>query len=99
MNRSKSNKGRNWLRILSGLGMSILIAPAAITQQEVSPTWYDPWPVPDRVVMQTKRPKPPTRDAKQRTNAGAVRTPHEKDRARLATSRRRDVVALRPPVK
>lgn len=88
MNRSKSNKGRKWVKILSGFGMSLLIAPAAITQQEVSPTWYDPWPAPQKVVAQTKKPKPPNRDTKQKNSIGAVIPPHEKDRLRLATSQR-----------
>jgi hypothetical protein len=95
MNGSKSNKGRKWLKILSGLGMSALIAPAAIAQQEVSPTWYDPWPIPQKVVAQTKKPKPPNRDAKQKNSASAVLPPHEKDRLRLATSQRRSAAAAR----
>lgn len=51
--------------------MSLL--PVAYGQQEIDPTWYDPWAAPSKAVIQAAQPRTPNRNSKEKTNSA----PHE----------------------
>jgi hypothetical protein len=51
----------------------MLLVPAAYGQQEVDPTWYDPWAAPHKVVTQPAQPRTPNRNPKQKTTSA----PHQ----------------------
>jgi hypothetical protein len=42
---------------LFAMALSLLSVPAAYSQQEVDPTWFNPWPEPGKVISQPSQPR------------------------------------------
>jgi len=55
MKRSTLNKLARMLSLLLATGISVLVARRALGQQEVNPTWYDPWPTVNKDVSESSR--------------------------------------------
>ena len=45
-----------WIAMLFGVMVTTLLLPA-YGQQEVDPTWYNPWAVPNTVVVHSSQPR------------------------------------------
>ena len=56
----ESKQIRNW-RVLAPVGKLLLALMAsllpAVAQQEVAPTWYAPWPIPDTAPVNSSQPR------------------------------------------
>jgi hypothetical protein len=64
MNRSRNFKPRKvlaWMALLFGVMVTTLLP--AYGQQEVNPTWFDPWPGPSAAVAQSSARSPQPRAA------------------------------------
>lgn len=58
MNRSRDFRLRRvlvWMAMLFGVMVTTLLP--AYGQQEVNPTWYDPWPGPNAAVARSSQPR------------------------------------------
>ena len=55
MKRPIFNGLATMLSLLLATGVWVLVVPPANGQQEVSPTWYDPWPAATKDVPQSSR--------------------------------------------
>jgi hypothetical protein len=91
----------NRLSRVFGLGVAVLavvmastgIVPAAYSQQEVDPTWYNPWPAPNRVVVQPSKPQTVTPKPKQKSNS-ASRGQRKEAVVKRTGSQRQGVIAI-----
>jgi len=55
--------------LLSAVVVSVLVAPSAYSQQEVDPTWYDPWATPRKAVAQPSPPPIPSHKPNQKSGS------------------------------
>lgn len=51
------------------MAMSLLSVPAAHSQQEVDPSWFDPCPEPGKPISQTSQPRPAKRKPQRKVNS------------------------------
>ena len=79
--------------LLAAMIMPVLAFPV-YAQQEVDPTWYDPWPAQTKVVVQPAKLRTPHREPAQSTNIVFHRSPAKRTRARLSAGQRQAVVAV-----
>lgn len=67
--------------------ISTLLVPA-FSQQEVDPTWYNPWPEPDKVISQPSRPPVAHRKSERKTSSvSSDHRPPKSRTKRLVASR------------
>jgi hypothetical protein len=64
-------------------------------QQEVDPTWYDPWATQTRVVVQPAKSRTHSRELRQHTSTFSPRPHSKKTRVKLAGGQRQRVVVTR----
>jgi hypothetical protein len=69
-------------------------------QQEVVPTWYDPWTTPGKGLAQPPKPQVGNHEAKKKTTNASTSSRGKRDRAKLpARQRQSATVKERSPVK
>ncbi len=55
--------------VLFVMAMSMLSVPAAYSQQEVDPTWFNPWTEPSKVISQPSQPRAAKGKPQRKTNS------------------------------
>jgi hypothetical protein len=55
--------------LLLAIVASLLLAPAAHSQQEVEPTWFDPWPASKKVFTQPSQSRAPSGKAARKNSS------------------------------
>jgi hypothetical protein len=67
---------------------------AVYAQQEVDPTWYDPWATQPKVVVHPAKSPAQNRERRQNTGAVSPRSHSKKARVKLPGSQREGVMAV-----
>ena len=74
--RSQANENREVESVTGSKIARLLLDPGnkvVLSQQEVDPTWHDPWATPDKVVSQAPKPGAPQPKKNQRISTKAKR--------------------------
>ena len=85
------------LTLLAVLTVSMLLVPQAYGQQEVSPTWYDPWPVSNKVAVQPSQPRAAAQKQRQKSISVSQHRPGKKVRVKRPGNRQAVVVSKPMP--
>jgi hypothetical protein len=88
MNRSKDFRPRSvlaWVALLFAVMITTLLP--AYGQQEVNPTWFDPWPGPNTVVAHSSQPRAAIRRHQRTVKSVSAAPGAGKLRAKRATTR------------
>jgi hypothetical protein len=84
--RETTNKLRRTLALgptlLVAITISMLLRTAAYCQQEVDPTWYNPWPVSNESAVKASQPRAARQKPKQKSSSVSQHTPDKKARVR-----------------
>jgi hypothetical protein len=87
MKRSMFNGLARALSLLLATGVWVLVAPPANGQQEVSPTWYDPWPAAKKDVPQSSRTRAASKQSR-KVGAAASKPVTRKNRREASVDQR-----------
>lgn len=74
---------------------ALLVTTIALTrralascQQEVDPTWYDPWPVSNKIAAKPLQPRTASQKPKQKNSSVSARRPGKKARVKRTGNQR-----------
>jgi hypothetical protein len=88
MKRSIFNRLARMLSLLLATGVWVLVVPPANGQQEVSPTWYDPWPAATKDVGQSSRTRAASKQSDRKVGAAASKPVTRKTRRETSVDQR-----------
>jgi hypothetical protein len=82
--RQTTNKLRNALGLGSTLlvAVTMLLVPVAYSQQEVDPTWYNPWPVSNEGAVKAWQARAAKQNPKQKSGSRSQHPPGDKARGK-----------------
>ena len=95
MNCSRlSVRRKSWAR-LAAILITVFVAWKAYGQQEIAPTWYDPWATPNQVAVRDAKPQAGNHEPKQRTTNVSTHPGSKKGRTHSSPAQRQTVAATR----
>jgi hypothetical protein len=88
MKRSIFSGLARMLSLLLATGVWVLVVARANGQQEVSPTWYDPWPAAKKEVPESSRTRAASKQSGRKVRAAASKPVARKTRREASVDQR-----------